>query len=167
MGLKLEGIIITNTAASAGVLINEVLADNASFAEPDGSTPDWIEIYNPSQTAVNLADMSLTDSPLTPRRWIFPPNSILPAQGYFRVRFDADLPASATNTGWGLNANGDSVYLYNALASGGGLRDARTFGLQIPDFSIARLPSGSNTWNLALPTIGGPNLAATLGSPMA
>ena len=167
MGLKLDGVIITNSAASAGVLINEVLADNASAREPDGSTPDWIEIYNPSQTAVNLADMSLTDAPTTPRRWVFPGGSILPAQGYFRVRFNADLPASTTNTGWGLNARGDSIYLYNAPVSGGGLRDARTFGLQIPDFSIARLPSGSNTWNLALPTIGSANLPATLGSPTA
>lgn len=167
IGFRIDAVIVTNTAASAGVVINEVLASNSSFAEPDGSTPDWIEIYNPSQSTVDLADMSLTDSPATPRRWVFPSGSIVPAQGFLRVRFDSGKPASETNTGWGLGANGDSVYLYNTLASGGSLRDAITFGIQIPDFSIARLPNGGNAWNLALPTIGSGNIAATLGSATA
>lgn len=164
-GTMLNAILLTNSPVAANVMINEVLADNAGLEEPDGTSPDWVEFYNPSSNAVDMADMSLTDTTLTPRRWIFPAGSILPAQGYLRVRFDGDLPASATNTGWGLSAVGDSVYLYNAPAVGGGLRDAITFGIQITDFSIARLPSGSTNWNLALPTIGSANIAASLGSP--
>jgi len=163
MGAKLEGVIVTNTAAQAGIVINEILADNASTEEPDGSTPDWVELYNPSSNAVNLADMSLSDSLATPRRWVFPAGSIISAQGYFRVRFDSDLPASTTNTGYGLRTTGDAVYLFNTPADGGGVRDAIIFGIQIPDYSIARLPDGST--NLALPTIGFANIAATLGDP--
>ncbi|HMJ89309.1 MAG TPA: lamin tail domain-containing protein, partial [Candidatus Acidoferrum sp.] len=163
MGLKLEGLIVTNSASAAGVVINEVLAENASQAEPDGSTPDWIELYNPSIQAVDLSDMSMTDSLTVPRRWVFPSGSIIDGLGFFRVRFDADLPASSTNTGWGLSADGDSVFLINK-PSAGGVRDAITFGLQIPDHSISRLPSGSNTWNLSLPTIGSANIGVTLGN---
>jgi hypothetical protein len=163
MGVKLEGLIVTNTAAQAGILINEILADNATAEEPDGSTPDWVELYNPSSNAVNLADMSLSDSLASPRRWVFPAGSIIAAQGYFRVRFDSDLPSSTTNTGYGLRTTGDAVYLFNTLADGGGVRDVIIFGIQIPDYSIARLPNG--TTNLALPTIGFPNIAATLGDP--
>jgi hypothetical protein len=166
MGLKLEGLIITNSAASAGVVINEVLADNASAEEPDGSTPDWVEIYNPSQSAVDLAGMRLVGA-APEQSWTFPSGSIIGAQGYFRVRFDSDLPASSTNTGWGLNTRGDTLTLFNSAANGGGPRDFINFGLQIADFSIARLPSGSTNWNLALPTIGSANLAATLGNPAA
>ena len=163
MGMRLDAIIVTNSASQAGILINEILADNASAEEPDGSTPDWVEIYNPSSNAVNLADMSLSDSLANPRRWVFPPGSIIPAQGYFRVRFDSDLPASTTNTGYGLRTTGDAVYLFNTPADGGGVRDVIIFGIQIPDYSIARLANG--TTNLALPTIGFPNIAATLGDP--
>ncbi len=163
MGLRLEAVIVTNSAAQAGILINEVLADNASAPEPDGATPDWVELYNPSSNSVNLANMSLSDSLSNPRRWVFPAGAIIPGQGYFRVRFDSDLPASTTNTGYGLKTTGDAVYLFNSLADGGGVRDAIIFGLQLPDYSIARLPDGST--NLALPTIGFPNIAAALGDP--
>lgn len=165
IGFTLDAIIATNSAASAGVVINEVLADNASWMEGAGRTPDWVEIYNPSSDAVDLSDMSVSDEAASPRRWIFPSGSIISAKGYFQLRFDADLPASSTNTGWGLKATGDSVFLFNRLADGGGLRDAITFGLQVADFSIARMPSGSTNWNLSVPSLGSPNLAVTLGNP--
>src|SRR5262249_45605074 len=71
-GLKLDGTLVTNTPALAGVVINEVLANNASLEEPDGRKPDWVEIYNPSLSAVDLGDTSLTDDALQPRRWVFP-----------------------------------------------------------------------------------------------
>jgi hypothetical protein len=164
-GTILNAVLATNSPIAANVVINEVLADNAGLEDADGSTPDWVEFYNPSTNAVDMADMSLTDDTAIPRRWVFPPGSILTGQGYLRVRFDGDRPASATNTGWGLSASGDAIYLYNSPAIGGSLRDAITFGLQITDFSIARLPSGSTNWNLALPTIGSANFAATLGNP--
>ena len=123
MGLALNALIVTNSPALAGVVINEVLANNASFEEPDGSKPDWVELYNPSTNAVDLGDMSLTDSPPVRRRWVFPAGTILPAQSFLKVRFDGDLPASATNTGFGLKANGGSVYLVDSAADGGGLRE--------------------------------------------
>ncbi len=165
MGVELSGLIFTNSPALAAVVINEVLANNATLAEPDGSTPDWVEIYNPSSNAVDLATMSLTDSTLTPQRWVFPAGSILPAQGFLKVRLDAGLPASATNTGFGLKANGGSVYLYHRPADGGSLASAVIYGLQAADWSIGRVPNGSTNWVLNLPTFGSGNIAATLGDP--
>ena len=106
MGVELQGLIVTNSPAAAGVVINEVLANNSSLVEPDGSKPDWLEIYNPSANAVDLADMSLTDDTTNPRRWVFTNSTILNAHGFLKVRFDADLLASSTNTGFGLKANG-------------------------------------------------------------
>jgi hypothetical protein len=163
MGLKLDAVIITNSPAQAGLVINEIFADNASFEEPDGSTPDWVELYNPSQSAVDLGDMSFSDSTLNPRRWVFVSGTIVPAESYLRIRFDAGLPASTTNTGFGLSGTGDSLYLFDRPSRGGGVLDFVTFGLQMPDLSIGRVPNGGSNWNLTLPTIGTPNLAAPLG----
>jgi len=165
MGLKLEGIIVTNSATQAGVVLNEVLASNATITEADGRTPDWVEIYNPSAAAVDLGDMSLSDSLTDPRRWVFPSPTILPAQGYRVVRFDPDAPASATNTGFALKATGDSVYLFKKTADGGGILDLIHFGLQTPDFSIGRVPSGGTNWVLTLPSAGLANSVVTLGDP--
>ena len=165
-GLKLDAIIVTNTPGLAGVVINEVLANNANLAEADGSKPDWVELYNPSASAVDLADMSLTDDTLVPRRWVFPNGSFISALGHLKVRLDGGSPASTTNTGFSLKASGGGVYLYNRLADGGAPASFVTYGLQAADFSIGRVPDGSTNWVLTLPTFGSANLVASLGNPL-
>jgi hypothetical protein len=165
-GLRLDAVIVTNSPGAAGVLINEVLANNATLEESDGSKPDWVEIYNPSTNAVDLADMSLTDAVAIPRRWVFPSGSLVPPMGFFHVRFDGDAPMSSTNTGFGLKANGGSVYLYNRLVDGGSLASAITYGLQAADFSIGRVPNGSTNWILTVPSFGTNNITASLGDPL-
>ncbi len=164
-GMRLDAIIVTNTPGQAGLVINEVLANNGNLEEADGTKPDWIEIYNPSTGAVDLAGLSITDDTANPRRWVFPNGSLLPALGYRRVRLDPDLPLSTTNTGFGLKANGGGVYLYNRPADGGGLASFVTYGLQAPDFSLGRVPDGSTNWVLTVPTFGSANIAAALGDP--
>lgn len=165
-GLRLDAVIVTNTPGLAGVVINEVLANNANLEEADGSKPDWVEIYNPSSSAVDLADMSLTDDTLVPRRWVFPAGSLIPAQGFRKVRLDGSVVASTTNTGFGLKASGGSVYLMNRPADGGAPASFVTYGLQAADYSLGRVPDGSTNWVLNLPTLGSANLAATLGDPL-
>ena len=164
-GLQLDAIILTNNPSAAGVVINEVLANNATLDEPDGSNPDWVEFYNPSNQAVDLEDMSLTDDPTAPRRWVFPPGSVVPAMGYLRIDFDSGAPASGVNTGFGLSAGGDAVYLFDAPGGGGALLDAIIFGIQAPDWPIGRLPDGDPNITLVQPTPNGVNIGATLGDP--
>ncbi|HXJ59575.1 MAG TPA: lamin tail domain-containing protein [Verrucomicrobiae bacterium] len=169
MGCKLEGVILTNNPGLAGIVINEVLANARTATNSDGTISDWVELYNPTNALVDLSGMSFTDQLTTPRRWTFPQGSIIPALGFRVVRFDPDLPASSNsvvslNTGFGLKATGDSVYLFNRPSSGGELLDAITFGLQAPDWSIGRVPNGGN-WTLTLPSAGAMNIAAVLGDP--
>jgi hypothetical protein len=45
------------------------------------------------------------------------------------------------NTGFGLGAGGDELYLYDKLSRGGGLLDSLVFGIQAPDLSIGRIPN--------------------------
>src|SRR6185436_19506574 len=104
---------------------------------------------------VNLADMSLSDAVADPRKWVFPSGSIIPAGGYFSVRFADSQPASATNTGFGLSASGETLFLFDSTNRAGALLDFVTFGLQTRDFSIGRT---SNSWTLMLPTIGSVNV---------
>jgi lamin tail-like protein/Big-like domain-containing protein/CotH protein len=164
-GIRLDAVVLTNNPAAAGVVINEVLANNVSQTGADSTEPDWIELYNPSNAQVDLSGMSLSDRLANPTRWVFPPDSRIPAFGYFRVNFDSNSQTNATNTGFGLKATGDAVYLFNRPSLGGALLDLVTFGIQAPDFSLARVPNGSSNWVLGLPTLLAPNLAATLGDP--
>jgi hypothetical protein len=46
------------------LVITEFVAANATgLVDEDGDYSDWIEIYNQSNTALNLAGWSLTDDP--------------------------------------------------------------------------------------------------------
>jgi hypothetical protein len=121
-GLSLDAVVVTNTPSQAGLVINEILADNATQAEPDGSTPDLVEFYNPSDAPVDLAGLSVTDSLGNPRRWVFPVGSMVPGRGFLRIRFDSGASATNDNTGFGLNNNGDSLYLIDDPANGGTVR---------------------------------------------
>ncbi len=169
-GMRLDAVILTNSPSSAGIVLNEILANNQSVTNADGSVTDWVELRNPSNSDVDLAGMSLTDQVSDPRRWVFPQGSVVSANGFLLVRFDASLPAStnvstALNTGFGLNASGDEIYLFNQSATGGELLDAVLFGVQASDLSIGRAPVGGTNWIATLPTPATANLVAVLGDP--
>src|ERR1043166_333766 len=162
-GAPNPGIISTNS----GVVLNEILAANSTIRELDGSTPDWIELYNLSSTNIDLTDYSLSDDlsvPPAARKYVFTNGIIIPGNGYLRLRCDNSLPASSTNTGFNLKAEGGSVYLFNKLASGGALLNSVTYGLQAVDFSISRFPNGTGNWTLTIPTPGGASIPASLAS---
>ena len=146
------------------VVINEVLALNLSKKAADGSTPDWVEFYNPTGTNVDLADLSLSDNAVVPRKFVFPPGSLVPALGYFSIRLDPDIPAGPTNAGFGLKSTGQSLALYDRPANGGGPLSAVSFGVQAADFSIGRVPDGSTNWVLCIESIGFANNAVVLGN---
>jgi hypothetical protein len=163
-GLSLQGIVITNNPADSGVILNEILTQNSTLPEPDGSTPDWIELFNPSTNDVDLAGLALSDDPALPRKWTFPPGSIIRANNYLAVMCDGSGLASATNTGFALEGSGGAVYLYARASDGGALLDSIRYGLLPQDFSLGRSATGaSSTWTLNLPTIGRTNIAANLG----
>ncbi len=161
-------LIIDNPLGGALVL-NEVLANNASLVE-SGRTPDWIELYNGTTNTLALDDLSLTDDTLQPRRFIFPAGLTLAPAARVRVLCDpgSALTGPLINTNFALKSTGGGVYLFDALARGGSLLNSVIYGLQTPDLSIGRVPDGSGNWVLNLPSPGTANLAVpTLGAASA
>ncbi len=164
--MKLDATLTTTntTPASGGaVLLNEILASNATLTNTPGLTADWIELHNAGDAPADLSDMSLTDDALTPRKWVFPAGTMLPADGFLVVGCDGNLPASPTNTGFGLSAHGGSAFLFAAPADGGDVADWVSFGLQTPDLTIGRA-GDSGAWRLCRPTPGATNQPAALGN---
>ncbi|HOX01489.1 MAG TPA: lamin tail domain-containing protein [Candidatus Paceibacterota bacterium] len=157
----------SNPSAPGGpgrVWISELVASSGSAlpAQPPGA--DWIELHNPGTNGIWLSDMSLSDDPALPRKWVFGPEEQLEAGQYRVLGADSQLPASASNLGFGFNASGETVYLFASAGEASRLIDSLAFGLQLPGWSVARIePDGS--WALAQPTPGGANIAAALGDP--
>jgi hypothetical protein len=72
-------------APLAGVMISEFMADNKdTLNDEDGKSSDWIEIFNPTASDVDLAGWALTDDPRHLLAWRFP-NVVLAANSYLLV----------------------------------------------------------------------------------
>lgn len=155
------------TVGSTPVVLNEVFARNLSRTNASGQIGDWIEIHNPSTNVALLADLSLTDDPASPRRWVFPPDSSIPAGGFLTIACDPLGTPAPFLASIALNAAGGTVFLFDSPTRGGSLIDSIRYGVQAGDFAIGRFPDGSPAWQLTLPTESARNVAAALGNPAA
>jgi hypothetical protein len=123
------------------------------FATYDGNYPDWIELYNPSDTAVNLSGFGLSDNASRPFKWVFPEYTI-PPKGYFvvfatgrdRKPIITTPPGSEQlvypHTNFKLTSSGETVVLTGPT---GTTLDVLEVLPLPPDFSYGRQPDGAGT----------------------
>ena len=150
-------------AASPSVRINEVLASNSRSLEHEGTTPDYIELFNDGTATIDLSGMSLTDDASDPRKFVFPAGTTLGAGEYLLVYADSEM-TSGLHAGFKLSSSGEVVYLFDTVANGGGQLDAIEFGIQLTDLSIGRVGI-DGIWALNQPTAGTANVAELTGNP--
>src|SRR6185295_10645754 len=164
----IDDVRSTTNFLSTPIVLNEIMADNRSQTNADGTITDWVELYNPAPLVVDLSDMSLSDSVSKPRRWVVPSGTLLTPGSHLLIRLDGtNAPTTnagpVLNAGFAIKSDGDQVYLFDSLARGGVLVDSLSFGMQVPDFTIGRVPNGRGAWVLTLPTPASQNIQATLG----
>ena len=71
------------------VRINEVqISNDATILDENGEHPDWVELYNDSDSVVDLAGWGLTDKASKPYKWVFPENTYIKPKGYLTVFAD-------------------------------------------------------------------------------
>ena len=150
------------------------VVEPADFNVPSGTGKysDWIELFNAGASAVDLSNWSLTDSPGTPAKFVFPAGTMLNAgAALVVVADDRPAPAGATylHAPFSLSPDGEYVGLYHAS---GTLVDGLSPGypVQNPFHSWGRDPL-SNDWGyLRLATPGransGPWQAAQAAPPV-
>src|SRR2546426_287274 len=91
----------------AAIMLNELMADNVTAVNNGGTCPDWVELFNPGGSSVDLANWSLSNSG-DPRKFVFPPNTILGAGGYFVVWCDTNTAAPGLHSGFTLGRMGEN-----------------------------------------------------------
>ncbi len=75
-----------------GVFITEVVASNDSAPlGPNLLTTDYVELYNASNKPVNLGGFGLSDNIGRPRRWQFPPKTVIAPQSHMIVVLDGEI----------------------------------------------------------------------------
>jgi hypothetical protein len=100
---------------SQNIVINEILSDNVSGIEDNyGEHSDWIELYNPTNSVVNLQGYYLSDDEEHPLKWRFPTVSIAP-YGYILV-FASDKPSigAQLHANFKLSKDGEILLLSNS-----------------------------------------------------
>ncbi len=140
------------------VIINEFLASNStSWEDPDypGTFPDWIELINLTDHPVNLAGYGLTDDLTECDQHILAEGVTIEAGGYLILIADADEEEGIHHLNFALNREGEQLGLCNADMEP---LTKLEYGEQVTDYSVARMPDGSDTWEFdATPTPGEAN----------
>jgi predicted extracellular nuclease len=126
------------------VKINEI------YSRGTVGNEDWIEIYNPSNAAIDIGGYKIYDSGgqsgSKPKKEI-PLGTSISANSFFVITVD-----DTTSSGFGLSSNGEEVWLEDAT---GNLIDDITFPALGVDTSYGRNPNGSDNWQkLSPPTKG-------------
>ena len=127
------------------VLINEFVAkNNTTIQDEDGDFSDWIEIYNATNSTINLLNYSLSDDNSNLNKWIFPEIVILP-HSYLLIFASQKnrLDTSELHTNFKISSNGEELYLLNDL---GTIID-QTISVNLTDNeSYGRVPDGDTNW---------------------
>jgi len=145
--IALSSIYLNSLAQE--LIISEVVASNATgLTDSDGSTPDWIEIYNPGSLAANLTEYSISDYSSKANKWNFPDQVIAPGEYLllFAIGDDAELvtpsfyetvldigdemkyllPKANVNVNWNTQGFDDSGWLTGKNSFGYGDNDDTT-----------------------------------------
>ncbi|MFC1528992.1 CotH kinase family protein [Candidatus Latescibacterota bacterium] len=138
--------VITQSAGNKPV-INEIMSSNTlTISDKDSEYTDWLEIFNPGNTPIDLTGYGLSDRPSNPYKWVFPDIVINPGQYLLVFASGKDLKDPETSylhTNFKLNATGETLQLTD---SSGNICDSVETGFILTDQSRGRQPDGSSNW---------------------
>lgn len=147
------------------VAINEVCARGLpSFRDAQGRPHGWVELFNNTDGAVNLAGYSLTDARRRPRRWVFP-EATLPPRGHLIVWLSGLGRAEGgdVHANFRLSPRGEFLALYNPA---GGVEDYLVVE-EVPEGATYRRPrDGDGPFAAGAPTPMGRPLAPAVSADM-
>ena len=132
------------------LFINEFMADNGStITDPQGEYEDWIEIYNASDEAIDIAGMYLTDNFSNQEDWWqipadYPDSTTVPANGFLLLWADNDATDGIQHLNFKLSGGGEEIGIFAYYGSC--LIDTVSFGEQTTDISFGRFPDGTENW---------------------
>lgn len=157
-------IFIAQIGCAQSLKINELMARNANgLVDEFGDDDDWIEIYNPSSSAINLAGLYISDTNSVSNFYRIPGSdasrTTVPAGGYLVLWADGEPAEGPNHLAMKLNNGGEGVFL--GQLSGGTITmiDMIEFPKLERDVSYGRLPDGTGDFKLLSdPSPGSSNL---------
>lgn len=130
------------------LLINEVVSSNSNgYTDNFDENNDWVEIYNQSDSSINMGGMYFTDNLINSNLFQIPdnqPNETTIGPGSFLIFwFDKDPEQGALHIDCKLSSDGEQVGLYTIDTT---IIDTVTFPKQRTNISYGRNPNQNNNW---------------------
>ena len=150
------------------VCINEVSAANSIFVNEFFKHNDWVELYNTTNTDIDVAGMYLSDNPENPKKYQIGKadgiTTVIPAHGFLTIWCDKLEPLSQLHASFKLDAEGGDIMLTAADES---WSDRISYTTMKGDETIGRYPDGSrDVFTMNVPTIGKANIMGSYSAPV-
>ena len=144
-----------------GLYINEFMASNATtLCDSFGNYSDWIELYNSTDTDMDISGFGISDNLSQPMKYRFPDGTTIAAKGYLVVFCSGNegMQNGELHAPFGLRSYGEDVVIANRA---GRIIDSYSFKNQETDVSMARIPDGAGELQSnSQPSPGYPNTGA-------
>ncbi|MCB0481593.1 MAG: lamin tail domain-containing protein [Flavobacteriales bacterium] len=141
---------IAFAAIGQTVMINEILSSNDKvIRDPIGDFDDYVELYNPTNAAVNIGKYFITDDKDSLFKCMIPTGTMISANGYLLVWIDGEMDQEGIHCNFKLNSKGERIILSNASMD---KLDEINLKRQYDDIAFGRIPNGGSEWNYMNPT---------------
>ncbi len=152
--LSLSLLFLVSIARGQSVVINELMASNqATIADATGDYADWVELYNPTGTTVDLSGYYVTDKPGNPTKYQLPSGVSIGPDSYLILWASDEPPRGPTHLSFKLSADGEFFGL--VAPDGNTIVDAIGFNAQRGDISWGRQPNATGGWSFLIPATPG------------
>lgn len=148
---------IINSTTNREIVINEIVASNNSLSgisDPAGGYPDWIELYNNTNSDISLKDYYLSNDKDFLKHWKFPNNVTIGAYDYLIIFADRDIDEMGVHSDFKLNKNGGEVYL---SFENNDVIDSMSYDTIETNQAYARVPNGIGEFVYQNETFGASN----------
>lgn len=141
------------------LVINEFMASNDITAlDQDGEFDDWIELYNNSNSALDLEGYKLSDEIDNMTKWAFPAGTSIAANAYLIIWADKDTTQAGLHANFKLSSSGETLFLANST---GTVIDEVSYADQSSDISYGRYQNGTGDFRQLAPTFEAENRVFT------
>jgi len=152
------------TPRITGLYINEVMAiNNAVIRDANGQYDDWMELYNGTDTPIDVGGLYITDDlsqlPLSQIPLTEAALTTVPAHGFLLLWADETRDQGILHLDLKLSSKGEELGLVQIIDGSSVLIDQLIYGLQTPNVSYGRREDGSDELVfMPLPTPGNQNI---------
>jgi hypothetical protein len=138
------------------LIINEIQSSNSkTYKDEFNESDDWIELFNPNDTMVNIKGYFLTDEPSKPKKYAINSDLYIPPNGHLIIWCDDENEQGLNHSNFNLNKFGDFIGLVSPSEE---FIDSLSFGSIFRDYSYGRESDGDEDWiTFQTPTPNAPN----------